>query len=139
MPILHVKATDSGRVVSWPKLKQGQLADTQRLRSLAPTTVLTDVVTDIHDLCRTLDSNCRFVTIIPNGFTSLTFNLAFIGRGFEVTCTRRIVRGWFPLNLVAQEFGGNYDVVVTVNGTNGDAIGKVLEMLKSNYQCSAVT
>ncbi len=137
MPILRVTATGSGRVVSWPKLKQGQLADTGRVRSLAPTTVLTDVVADIHDLCKSLDTNCRIVSVIPNGFTSLTFNLAFIGQGFEVTCTRRLVRGWFPLNLLAQEFGGNYDVVVTVNGANDEAIEKLVGMLKSKYQCMA--
>lgn len=139
MPIVRVSATGSGRVVSWPKLKQGQLVDSPRMRSLAPTTVLTNVVADIHDLCQSLDSNCRIVTVIPNGFTSLTFNLAFIGQGFEVTCTRRLVRGWFPLNLLAQEFGGNYDVVVTLSGTNDGVIEKLVELLKSKYQCLNVT
>jgi hypothetical protein len=58
MPILQVKATANGRKVRWAQLKEGQLVDAHGF-SLAPTTVLTDVVADIIALGQSLDSQSR--------------------------------------------------------------------------------
>src|SRR5262245_57394781 len=137
MPILRVKATGNGRKVSWTRLKEGQLVDAHGF-SLAPTTVLTDVVADIIALGQSLDSQSRVVMVVPNGFFRVGFNLAVLGRGFEVTCARRLVRGWFPLNPLAAEFGSNFDVVVTVAGVSEEAVGKIVGMLTSKYQCTLV-
>lgn len=139
MPILRIRSNGTGRRVDWSTFKQGQLVDRKLPRLGGATTVLTDVVSDIHDFCHSLDSNCRLVTVIPNGFSAVTFNLAFICEGLEVTCTRRLVRGGFPFIFVAQEFGSNYDVVVTVNGTDKESAEKMVQLLHSTYQCCTVT
>lgn len=135
MAILRVRAKGNGRKVIWSKLKQSQLVDHRW--SLAPTTVLTDVVTDVINLCESLDSTSLVRTIVPNGFTRIGFVLAIVGKEFEVTCARRLVRGLFPLNPLAVEFGSNYDVVVTVGGTSPTAEAKIVKMLTSKYECVA--
>ena|SRR3972149_1176138 len=137
MAILRVKATGNGRKVSWAQLKQGKLVDVHGFH-LALTTVLTDVVADVIGFCESLDNESRVVMIIPNGFTSAGFNLAIIGRSFELTCARRLVRGWFPLNPLAADFGSNYDVVVTFRAPSEEAASKIVGMLTSKYQCSVV-
>ena len=50
---------------------------------------------------------------VPQGWTSAPLDVAVNGSGFSVACSRRLVRGWFPLNPFAAEFGSNFDVVVS--------------------------
>ena len=88
-------------------------------------------------MCESLDSRSRVVPVVPNGFFRVGFTLAVLCRDIEVTCAKRLVRGWFPFNPVAAEFGANYDVVVTVAGASQDA-GMIVNMLTSKYQCSVV-
>lgn len=137
MAILRVRARGNGRKVLWSQLKQGNLVDAVGF-SLAPTTVLTDVVTDVVEICHTLDSGSRVVVVVPNGFTRVGFNLAILGRGFEVTCARRLVRGCFPLNPLAAEFGSNYDVVVSVAAPSSEIASKIVGMLSSKYECLVI-
>jgi len=133
MATIHVKATGSGRIVGWQELKEGRLVDTSRLARLFLTTTLTDVITDLCALAESLDPDYRIITVIPNGFTTAALDLSLIGSGFEITCARRLVRGMFPLNPFAAEFGSNYDVVVVVNTPSDDIQSKVAQLLNSKY------
>ena len=138
MTTLHVHATRTGRVVKWAALKRGQLVDASRLGSLFFTTTLPDVITDLIDFCQTRDKNCCVEMIVPNGPTRVSMDLAIVGRDFKVVCSRRLVRGLFPLNPLAAEFGGNYDVVVTIESGNQPIQDKIAQMLRSKYSCREI-
>lgn len=133
MKTIRVRATGNGRIVGWSELKNDQLVDRSRFSTM--TTVLTDVVTDLCELSHLLDSNYRIETIIPNGPTSASLDLKIVGRGFDIVCARRLVRGWFPFNPVAAEFGSNYDVVVTVSAESADVESRLIQLLTSKYVC----
>ena len=134
MSVIRVRATADGRVVRWSDLKQNRLVDTKGIgRLLAFTTILTDVVTDLCSLAESLDRDFRIVTVAPSGHTTTSFDLALIGDGFEVTCGRRLVRGGFPFNPLAAEFGRNYDVLVTIAAPSDRMTTAVMAMLESRY------
>jgi hypothetical protein len=115
-------------------LKQNRLVDTMGIgRLLAFTTTLTDVVTDLCSLAASLDGNFRIVTVVPNGPATTSFDLALIGEGFELTCGRRLVRGGFPFNPLAAEFGRNYDVLVTLAASSNRMTTALMTMLESKY------
>jgi hypothetical protein len=140
MTIIRVRARADGRVVRWSDLKRGRLVDATRLgRFTSFTTTLTDVVTDLCLLAESLDRQYRMVTVVPNGHNITSFDLALIGDGFEMTCGRRLVRGWFPLNPLAPEFGCNYDVVVTVTGSSDQVHSALLSLLNAKYKYLMVT
>jgi len=138
MAIIRVQAKGTGRVVGWSELKQGRLVDTSRFGRLFATTTLTDVIADLCELADSLDKEYRIVTIVPNGPTTAALDLALLGTDFEVVCSRRLVRGLFPLNPFAAEFGSNFDVVVTVNGASTEAKSKVVGLLQSKYPCTVI-
>ena len=138
MATIRVQATGDGRIVGWSELKQGRLVDTSRLARLFFTTTLTDVITDLCALAESLDKGYRIVTVIPNGPTTAALDLALLGAGFEIICSRRLVRGLFPLNPFAAEFGSNYDVVVTFNASSDDVRSKVMGLLQSKYPCTVI-
>lgn len=138
MAIIRVQAKGSGRIVGWSELKQGRLVDASRLARLFITTTLTDVITDLCALAESLDKAYRIVTVVPNGPTSAALDLAFLGTGFEIMCSRRLVRGWFPLNPFAAEFGSNYDVVVTAKVLSAEDQSKLVGILQSKYLCTVI-
>jgi hypothetical protein len=138
MATIRVQATGDGRIVGWSELKQGRLVDTSRLARLFFTTTLTDVITDLCALAESLDRGYRIVTVIPNGPTTAALDLALLGTGFEIICSRRLVRGLFPLNPFAAEFGSNYDVLVTVNASSDEVRSKVIGLLQSKYPCTVI-
>ena len=138
MATIRVQATGDGRIVGWSELKQGRLVDTSRLARLFFTTTLTDVITDLCALAESLDRGYRIVTVIPNGPTTAALDLALLGTGFEIICSRRLVRGLFPLNPFAVEFGSNYDVLVTVNASSDEVRSKVIGLLQSKYPCTVI-
>jgi hypothetical protein len=133
MPILRVTATGNGRKVKWRELCSSTLVDSSLF---APnfTTVLTDVVADVIDQCRSLDAKVKIVMISPNSFNTTNFTLALAGKGYVITCSRRLVRGWLPLNPIAAEFGFNYDVYVTLEGAAKEVPEGILSFLTSKYE-----
>ena len=135
MTTMRVRATKSGRIVGWSELKQGQLVDTSRLARFFLTTTLTDVITDLCALAESLDPSYRIVMLVPNGPTTASLDLKLVGAGFEIVCSRRLVRGWF--NPFAAEFGSNYDVIVTISGDSAEAKSAIVEILRSKYPCEA--
>ena len=138
MATLRVQATGSGRIVGWSELKQGRLVDASRLARLFFTTTLTDVITDLCALAESLDKGYRIVMVVPNGLTTAALDLALLGTGFEIMCSRRLVRGLFPLNPFAAEFGSNYDVVVTLNAASDELQAKIVGLLQSKYPCTVI-
>jgi hypothetical protein len=132
MTTMRVRATGSGRVVGWSELKQGKLVDASRLARFFLTTTLTDVITDLCALAESLDPGYRIVMLSPNGFTTASLDLKLVGAGFEIVCSRRLVRG-SPINPFVAEFGSNYDVVVTIDGDSAEARCAVVELLRSKY------
>jgi hypothetical protein len=112
MTTIRVAATGNGRIVGRSELKQGKLVDTSRLARFFLTITLTDVITDLCALAASLDRDYRIVLIRPNGLLTSSLEIKLVGTGFEIVCWRRLVRGRFPLNPFAAEFGSNYDVLV---------------------------
>jgi hypothetical protein len=135
MTTIRVRATANGRIVSWSDLKQGRLVDVSRFGSFCLTTTLTDVITDLCAAAGVFDRDYQIVMIVPNGFTTASFDMKLVGIGFEIICSRRLVRGWFPLNPIAAEFGSNYDVVVTIGGDSPRAKSTFVDFLRSKYSC----
>lgn len=138
MTTFHVQATGTGRVVSHSHLKQGVLRDASRLGSLFFTTTIPDVISDLLDLCASFDKDCHVEVLIPNRATSASLDLVINGKGFSVLCARRLVRGLFPLNPFAAEFGANYDVLVTIDAAEQPVHDKIVGMLQGKYPCRAV-
>ncbi len=128
MITLLVRAKGPGRVVSWRQFRQGHLVDQPRL-GFTPTTVLTDVVTRLWAEAQRLDPDATLKVLLPNGFMSASFDLLIAGATFQILCGRRLVRGWFPLNPFAAEFGSNYDVIVTVSSPSSDLEIKIMNLI----------
>ena len=137
MITLRAKANGSGRVVKWTKFKKGVLVDQSRF-SFGMTTVLTDVITDLIKKCQVLDPNLTVEPLFPNGFTNASFDICIRGKGFQVNCGRRLVRGLFPFNPFAAEFGSNFDVLVTVQADIEQTEKHILDAVLSVYQCEKV-
>ena len=135
MTSMRVRATADGRIVGWAELKKGRLFDTTRLSRLFLTTTLTDVIADLCMWSQEFDSDFRIEMLIPNGPSTASLDLKLVARDFEIVCARRLVRGWFPLNPIAAEFGSNYDVIVTVTG-NSEIVTQVVSRLRFKYECS---
>lgn len=135
MSVLRVRATANGRVVRWSDFKQGRLVDSGGLAWMTTfTTVLTNVVADLCEIAESFDKDFRIVTMFPNGVTTTSYDMALIGDGFEIACGRRLVRGLFPLNPLAPEFGANFDVLVSLAGSSDRFTSAVMTMLNSKYE-----
>jgi hypothetical protein len=134
MTILRIKAKSTGRRVSWAGLKENRLVAPPH--AFATTVTLPDVITDVQDLCNSIDPDWRIITLYPNHWLSASLDLVFVGRGYKVVCARRLTRGWFPFNFFAAEFGKNYDVVMTINADSSETEARFLTMLKEKYECT---
>ncbi len=132
--IIKTKATKTAYTISWSKFKDSVVKKQSRL-SLTPTTLIPDVIDDLFKKSEELDSAFKVQIIIPNGYTSASMDFAIIGHNFEVTCSRRLVRGCFPFNPFAAEFGGNYDVTCTINAENN--IEKDFEEVLKKYKINS--
>ena len=99
------------------------------------TTILTDVVSDVIDLAEELDPSCTCIPLFPNGFMTASFDVSLKGKGFQVNCGRRLVRGWFPLNPIAAEFGSNYDVLLTISADTREVEKKIADQVQHKYRC----
>jgi hypothetical protein len=134
MAILRVRAKSTGRVVCYAALKRGELVGTTRLSSLFSSTTLPDVMTDLIAAAEEIDPNRRVRAVVPNGPATASVDLAITGSGFEIVCSRRLVRGWFPLNPFAAEFGSNYDIVVSIHAPP-EIETRLAEQLCGKYEC----
>ena len=107
MTSTRVRATGDGRIVGWAELKKGRLVDTTRFSRLFLTTTLTDVIADLCAWVQESDSSYRIEMLIPNGPTTASLDLRLVATDLEIVCARRLVRGWFPINPIAAEFGSH--------------------------------
>ena len=135
MIALLAKAEGTGRVLNWSRFKQGEWVDQSRI-SVTPTTVIPDVIVDVVQKCESIDPSCSVEALYPNGFTTAQFEIAIRGGAFEVNCGRRLVRGMFPLNPFAAEFGENYDVLVTISSANEKIEEQIAEAVSRKYECT---
>lgn len=133
-----VEAKSNGRIVSWKKFKEGRFVDQSRF-SLTPTTVLTDAVNDIYNICRQFDNDCKIQIIKPNGFTTAKFRIMFKGENYSIVCERVLVRGGFPFNPLAAEYGKNYNVIFNVDTQIEEFEQKIYEYFKSNYNLEKIS
>ena len=129
--IIKTRAQGTGRVVNCSALLKGQLVDQSRW-SLSPTTVIPDVIDEVIRKCQELDSTSQLEILSPNKVTTLSFDLLIQGNSFQVTCSRRLARGLFPLNPVAAEFGRNYDAIFNINAD--ESVESELRALLSAYE-----
>jgi hypothetical protein len=127
-----VEAMGNGRVVNWRELKKGKFVD-QRSLSFSITTILTDAVVDMYNICREFDKDCKIVVIEPNGFTTSKFRIAFRGANYSVICERIKARGGFPLNPLAAEFGKNYNILFNINTQAEELQKKIYNHFKNKY------
>ena len=137
MITLVAKAEGTGRVVSWSRFKQGEWVDQSRI-SLTPTTVIPDVIVDVMEQCESIDAECSIEPLFPNGFTTAQFDIAILGKGFHITCSRRLARGLFPLNPIAAEFGSNYDVLLSITADDSEIEQKLASVISDKYKCKKV-
>jgi hypothetical protein len=134
--VIRVRATATGRYVLRAELLRGRLVDAGWMESFFPTVTLTNVITDLCALAEDLDSDYQIVVKQPNAWTTASLDLMIVGTAFEIACARQLVRGGFPFNPLAAEFGSNYDVVVTLTKASSEVQTRVIELLRSRYTCS---
>lgn len=54
---------------------------------------------------------------------------------WPINCGRRLVRGWFPFNPIAAEFGSNFDVLVTFNADTPEIEEQLADGIRQSYHC----
>jgi len=133
MKIIRAQATGTGRVLSHFRFRASELTPASALdRCTNLTTILPDVMNDVINYCEKIDPQYTFRVIIPNGPTSASFDVVLKGNNFKILCSRRLMRGWFPLNPFAAEFGSNYDVIFSIAAEESFET-PLLTMLKEKY------
>jgi hypothetical protein len=105
-------APSRGEVVSWWAFRRGRFESPSLMgRLLALTTVLTDAVGTMWDVCRALDPQCTRKVLVPNGFTSTYFQLEFRATRFAVTAERQLRQRTFPFNPLVAEFAASFEIL----------------------------
>jgi hypothetical protein len=133
MKIIRAQATGTGFGLPGLRLVEGELIRASVWeRCLFFTTILPDVMFDVMNYCKKIDPQYTLQVIIPNGFTSASFDVVLKGNNFKILCSRRLMRGWFPLNPFAADFGSNYDVIFSIAAEESFET-PLLTMLKEKY------
>lgn len=130
MKIIKVSAKSTARTVSWSQLTKGEIVNQSR-SSLSLSTVIPDVLDEVIQLINDINPEFNISILKPNGFTSACLDFAILSEETKIMCSRRLVRGFFPFNPIAAEFGGNYDIIFSIS-TNDDIMEKLLSIFK-NY------
>jgi hypothetical protein len=139
MKTIRVRAASTGRVVCWRSFARGTIVEpTFWQRVVRLTTTLPDVMIDVIEAASSRDSSMKLTCIVPNGPTTAQLDISIIGEGFEMVCSRRLVRGWFPLNPFAAEFGSNYDIILSADG-DSRFVFDLLRLLGSRYQVTHIS
>lgn len=134
MITIRAQAKSTGCIVNWSRLKKGELVEQSRL-SLSLSTVIPDVITDVLSTCKRLAPQIEIKPLFPNGFRTASFDIAIEGKGFHVNCGRRLVRGGFPLNPLAAEFGANYDVLLPISAETPEVEEEIAKSVRGKYMC----
>jgi len=134
MITIKAQAKGTGRVVNWARFKKGELVDQSRL-GLSLTVVIPDVITDVISRCQELTDRIKIEPLFPNGFTKTSFDITIDGGSFHVNCGRRLVRGLFPLNPIAAEFGSNYDVLLNISAEKREIEEDIASAIRGKYMC----
>ena len=133
MKIIRTQATGTGQVVSYFKFIDNKLVKASIFERLTDfVTTIPNVITDVVDFCKKIDPQHTFRVIIPNRPNSMSFDIVLAGQNFQILCSRRLMRGWFPLNPFAANFGSNYDVIFSIMADEAFE-SNLLKMLKNKY------
>ena len=133
MKIIRTQATGTGQVVSYSKFIESKLVPASIWgRITFFTTIIPNVITDVIDYCKNIDPQYTFRVIIPNRPNSMSFDIVLAGQNFQILCSRRLMRGWFPLNPFAANFGSNYDVIFSIMADEAFE-SNLLKTLKNKY------
>jgi hypothetical protein len=134
MITMKVQAKGTSRVVNWSRFKQGELVDQSRW-SFSLGTVIPDVIADVITICQGLTKEMEIKTLFPNGFSTASFDIAIRANGFDVNCGRRLIRGGFPLNPLAPEYGANFDVLLAVSSEDPTIEEQIASAVREKYTC----
>jgi hypothetical protein len=129
--VLRVRAKGSGKSVDWLSFKAGKFVPNSRLQSFL-TSVLPDVISETLEILSKQEAKSIEI-VFPNGFTTASFDMVVTGDDFKVLLGRRLVRGLFPLNPIAAEFGSNFDVLVFLSGEN-PVLDEIQDFLVANFE-----
>jgi hypothetical protein len=138
MKTIRVRAKGTGRIVGWRPLTLGCIeVPTAWQRLIRLTTTLPDALVDVIDAALRQDPSMKLTCIVPNGPTSAQLDISLSGHGYQIVCSRRLVRGWFPLNPFAAEFGSNYDLVISADG-DSMFLSSLFNWIGSRYEVTAI-
>ena len=85
-----------------------------------------DILSGILEILNFKNDMVRVIK--PSGFFSASYVLSI---NQEIQFTRYLVRGCFPINVIAAEFAKNYDCVININN---DKYRDVVNYIISNYK-----
>jgi len=129
----EVLPSSRGEVVGWWAFRKGRFKSPDWFgRCFGVTTALTDAVTTMWKLCQEIDPKSQRFVIVPNGFTSSYFRIEFRSQQFLVEAERRLARGAFPLNPLAAEFGGNYEVIFHLVSEDDAVLQQLGDLFREN-------
>lgn len=138
MKTIRVRAKGTGRIVGWRPLTLGRIeVPTGWQRLIRLTTTLPDALVDVMDAALRQDPSMKLTCIVPNGPTTAQLDISLSGHGYHIVCSRRLVRGWFPLNPFAAEFGSNYDLVISADG-DSVFLSSLFDWIGSRYEVTAI-
>jgi hypothetical protein len=138
MKTIRVRAKGTGRIVGWRPLTLGRIeVPTAWQRLIRLTTTLPDALVDVMDAALRQDPSMKLTCIVPNGPTTAQLDILISGHGYQIVCSRRLVRGWFPLNPFAPEFGSNYDLVFSADG-DSVFLSSLFDWIGSRYEVTAI-
>ena len=133
MKIIRAQATGTGQHLSCFRFIQGKVIPASALeRCLFLDTIIPDVISDVANYCKKVDPQYTFRVVVPDGFTSCSIDIALKGNNFIISCSQRLIRGWFPFNFFAPAFGSNYDVIFSIAAEESFET-PLLTMLKEKY------
>lgn len=137
--VFRTKATGTGSFVDWKKFKlDGELEEANPIGSALLTTTIPNPLSDLINFFHEKKIPFKISTIFPNGFLTASFDILITTPKAHILCGRRLVRGLFPLNPIAAEFGKNYDLLFSISG-EAELSSAIVETVLSKYESKEIT
>ena len=130
--VFRVRAKGSGKVIDWNRFISGEIKNTGRTGAFL-TIVLPDVIAEILNFLDEKEITATISSVFPNGFSTSSFDITVSGDDFKILLGRRLIRGLFPINMFAAEFGSNYDALIFLSGKNPILL-EIEEKIISQFQ-----
>jgi hypothetical protein len=137
--VFKAQASGTGKYVDWSKFKQyGEIEERNPVKSSFMTTTIPDILNDLLSFLAEKHIDFQVKTIFPNGFTTTSLDLLIECDDIHILCGRRLVRGFFPFNPFAAEFGKNYDLMFSLSGSEALVEG-ICEQVITKYKHTEYT